>query len=293
MSSLPASIRGGLWMMASALSFTIMTALIRDVAKEIHPFEIGIFRVVTNLLLMLPFVLRTGRAIWVSDNHKVYVFRGLIGSAFLLCYFPGAALIPVSDAQALIFTTPLFAALMAVVFLKEKVRARRVTALIVGFLGALIILRPGFAHINIGSVLVLLSAVFFAASLVTVRHTTRTDHPDTAVFYLMLYMTPLVGIPALFVWTTPTWSQVGLMVLIGFFATLNQRFFSRAFATAETMAVLPYDFSRLPFAAIIGWMAFSELPDVWVWTGGTVIFGASLYIAHREMVAGRDGSKQD
>jgi drug/metabolite transporter (DMT)-like permease len=291
MRDLPASIRGGLWMMASALSFTIMTALIREVAKEIHPFEIGVFRVVTNLLLMLPFALRTGRSIWVSDNHKVYVFRGLIGTAFLLCYFTGAALIPVSDTQALIFTTPLFATLMAVVFLRERLRARRTVALIIGFLGALIIIRPGFTTINLGSVLVLLSAVAFAASLVTVRHTTRTDHPDTAVFYLMLYMTPLVTIPALFFWTAPTFTQVGLMVAIGFFATLNQRCFSRAFAVAEATAVMPFDFARLPFAALIGWMVFAERPDMWVWIGGFVIFGASLYIAHREVVANRENAE--
>jgi drug/metabolite transporter (DMT)-like permease len=291
MRDLPASIRGGLWMMASALSFTIMTALIREVAKEIHPFEIGVFRVVTNLLLMLPFALRTGRSIWVSDNHKVYVFRGLIGTAFLLCYFTGAALIPVSDTQALIFTTPLFATLMAVVFLRERLRARRPVALIIGFLGALIIIRPGFTTINLGSVLVLLSAVAFAASLVTVRHTTRTDHPDTAVFYLMLYMTPLVTIPALFFWTAPTFTQVGLMVAIGFFATLNQRCFSRAFAVAEATAVMPFDFARLPFAALIGWMVFAERPDMWVWIGGFVIFGASLYIAHREVVANRENAE--
>lgn len=290
MRDLPSSIRGGLWMMASALSFTIMTALIREVAQEIHPFEIGLFRVVTNLLLMLPFAFRTGRAIWVSDNHKVYVFRGFSGTAFLLCYFSGAALIPVSDSQALIFVTPLFAALMAVLVLRERMRARRIMALIVGFLGALIILRPGFAEINIGSVLVFLSAIFLAASLVTVRHTTRTDHPDTAVFYLMLYMTPLVAIPALFVWTPPTLAQAAWMVAIGFFATLNQRFFSRAFAAAETMAVMPFDFSRLPFAAIIGWIVFAELPDIWVWVGGAIIFGASLYIAHREMVASKEGA---
>jgi drug/metabolite transporter (DMT)-like permease len=288
MRDLPSSIRGGLWMMASALSFTIMTALIREVAKDIHPFEIGVFRVVTNLLLMLPFAFRTGRSIWVTDHHKIYAFRGLIGTTFLLLYFSGAALIPVSDTQALIFTTPLFASLMAVVFLRERLRGRRTAALVVGFLGALIIIRPGFATINLGSVLVLLSAIAYAASFVTVRHTTRTDHPDMAVFYLMLYMTPLVAIPALFFWTTPTLAQVGLMIAIGFFATLNQRFFSRAFAVAETTAVMPFDFSRLPFAALIGWLVFAEVPDMWVWIGGIIIFSASLYIAHREVVANRE-----
>lgn len=274
-------------MMAAALSFTIMTTLIREVADEVHPFEVAFFRVLTNLLLMLPFALRTGRAIFKSTNHKAYVVRGLFGFLFLLTYFPGAALVPVSDSQALIFTSPLFAAAMAVVFLGERMRARRVTALIIGFCGAVIILRPGFDTVNIGALLVIIGAFANAASNVMVRHTTRTDHPDTAVFYLMVYTLPLISIPALFVWTNPTLLQLATMVGVGFFATLNQRFLSRAFAAAEATAVLPFDFARLPFAALVGWIVFAEVPDIWVWVGGAIIFLSSVYIARREAQANR------
>ena len=276
-------------MAAAALSFTLMTALIREVAKDVHPFEIAFFRVVTNLLLMLPFAIRTGRAILRSPNHKAYAFRGLLGFLFLMTYFPGAALVPVSDSQALIFSSPLFAALLAVIFLGERVRGPRITALIVGFCGALIILRPGFDSVSFGSLLVLIGALANAGSNVVVRHTTRTDHPDTAVFYLMVYVLPLITAPALFVWTTPTPYELLLMVGVGTFATLNQRFLSRAFAIAEATAVLPFDFVRLPFAALVGWIAFAEFPDIWVWAGGAVIFCSSLYVAHREARAGKRG----
>jgi drug/metabolite transporter (DMT)-like permease len=291
MNNLHSSIRGGLWMVAAALSFTIMTTLIREVARDIHPFEIGFFRVITNLLLMLPFAIRTGPGIFRSSNHKTYVYRGLFGILFLMTYFPGAALVPVSDSQALIFSSPLFASVMAVLFLGERVRGRRVSALIIGFCGALVILRPGMTALNIGAVLVLVGAFANAASNVMVRHTTRTDHPDKAVFYLMVYMTPLSTIPALFVWTTPTLDQLVYLVAIGFCGALNQRFMSRAFAAAEATAILPFDFARLPIAALIGWLVFSEVPDIWVWIGGSLIFGASLYIAHREAVSGREGPK--
>jgi drug/metabolite transporter (DMT)-like permease len=274
-------------MMAAALSFTIMTTLIREVADEVHPFEIAFFRVLTNLLLMLPFALRTGRAIFQSTNHKAYAVRGLFGFSFLLTYFPGAALVPVSDSQALIFMSPLFAAAMAVIFLGERMRARRVTALIIGFCGAVIILRPGFDEVNIGALLVIIGAFANAACNVMVRHTTRTDHPDTAVFYLMVYTLPLISIPALFVWTNPTMLQLATMVGVGFFATLNQRFLSRAFAASEATAVLPFDFARLPFAALVGWIVFAEVPDIWVWVGGAVIFLSSVYIARREAQTNR------
>jgi len=287
LTDLAPALRGGLYMIGAAASFTIMTALIRVIAQEIHPFEIGFFRTITNLILMVPFVLRTGPTVFQTENHKVYALRGLIGVAFVMSYFSGAAMIPVSDSQALIFTSPLFAAALVVVFLGEKIRGRRMFALGIGFVGAMIILRPGFDAINLGAVLVLIGAMTNGASNALVKYTTRKDHPDTAVLFLMLYVTPLIALPTVFVWVTPSWEQLGFLLAIGFFATLNQRFLSRAFAAADATAVLPYDFSRLPFAALIGWFVFSELPDFWVWVGGAIIFAASIYIAHRESLASR------
>ena len=276
------SLRGGLWLMGAALSFTLMTAFIREAAQHIHPFEIAFVRVVVNLVLLLPFLLKTGRGIFRSENHKAYLFRGCLGFIFLISYFQGAALVPVSDSQALIFTSPLFAALLAVLFLGEKVHAHRTSALAVGFCGALIILRPGFDTVNVGALLVLVAALMNAASNIVVRHTTRTDHPDKVVFYLMAWTLPLISIPAFFVWKTPDLEQLLLMVGVGVFATFNQRCLSRAFAIAEATAILPFDFTRLIFATLVGWLAFSEIPDLWVWVGGAVIFGASVYITRRE-----------
>ncbi|MEE8303340.1 MAG: EamA family transporter [Candidatus Tectomicrobia bacterium] len=126
-----------------------------------------------------------------------------------------------------------------------------------------------------------------ATSNTIVKFTTRSDHPDTVVFYLMVYVTPMTFVPALFVWTWPDLGQLLLLFGVGFFATLYQRFLSRAFAAADLTTVLPFDFTRLPFAAIIGFLVFAELPDIWVWVGGAVIFAASVYITHHEIHAVR------
>jgi len=276
------ALRGGLWMLAGALSFTLMTTLIREVAQEIHPFEVAFIRAVTNLALILPFAIRARRTLFISSNHRIYALRGLVGVTFLMSYFPGAAMLQVSDSQALIFTSPLFTTVLALLFLGEHLRAHRISALIVGFTGALIILRPGFTALNVGALLVLLAALANATSNVIVKHSTRTDHPDKVVFFLMLYVTPAMAIPAALVWTTPDLRQLALMIGVGVFATLNQRFLSRAFASADATAVLSFDFARLPFAALVGWLVFAELPDIWTWIGGAVIFGASVYIAFRE-----------
>jgi drug/metabolite transporter (DMT)-like permease len=285
---LPPALVGGLWMMAAALSFTVMTTLIRYLGAQIHPFEIAFVRAVVNLLLMLPFVMRAGPAtVFRAEGQRLYMLRSFIGLIFLMSYFSGAAMIPVASSQALIFTSPLFASVLAIVLLGEVVRARRIAALLVGFAGAMVILRPGMAPFSLGAGLVLLGALANALSNTIVKHKTRTDHPDTVVFFLVLYVTPMILVPALFVWVWPSPAQLGWMIAIGVCATLFQRFLSRSFAAADATLVLTFDFARLPFAALIGFAAFGALPDLWVWAGGTVIFAASLYLARREALAAR------
>ncbi|MGH7852609.1 MAG: DMT family transporter [Candidatus Binatia bacterium] len=284
---LPPAIRGGLWMIGSAASFTVMTTLIREAATEIHPFEIGFFRALVNLVLMIPFAIRTGGAGLKSNNHTVFVLRGVCGLVFLMTYFAGAALIPLVESQMLVFTSPLWSAVLAVIFLGERVNAIRVQALIGGFVGVLVVLRPGVVEFSFGALLVLAGALAAAASNTIIKFTTRTDHPDAVVFYQMVYVTPMILIPALWVWTWPTFNDLLLMLGVGFFATLNQRFLSRAYAAADATAVLPFEFARLPFAAIIGFFVFHELPDFWAWVGGAVIFSASLYMVRRETRAAR------
>ena len=269
-------------MIGSAASFTVMTALIREAATGIHPFEIGFFRALVNLVLMIPFAIRTGGAGLKSNNHTVFALRGACGLVFLMTYFAGAAMIPLAESQMLVFTSPLWSAVLAVVFLGERVSATRVQALIAGFAGVLIILRPGMVAISFGAVLVLAGALAAAASNIIIKFTTRTDHPDAVVFYQMVYVTPMIFVPALWVWTWPSLNELLVMFGVGFFATLNQRFLSRAYAAADATAVLPFEFARLPFAAIIGFVVFRELPDIWAWFGGAVIFGASLYMVRRE-----------
>jgi drug/metabolite transporter (DMT)-like permease len=269
-------------MSAAAVAFTLMTTLIREAAKEIHPFEIAFFRALVNLILMIPFAIRTGVAGLKTSNHKAFALRGLCGLVFLMTYFSGAAVIPIAESQALTFTSPLWGALLAVLFLDERLNSARAFALAAGFAGVLIILRPGAVAVSSGALLVLAGALAAAASNTIVKFTTRTDHPDAVVFYQMVYVSPMILVPALWVWTWPSPDELLLMCGVGFFATLNQRFLSRAYAAADATAVLPFEFARLPFAAVIGFFAFRELPDIWAWLGGAVIFSASLYMVRRE-----------
>ena len=209
---LPATARGAIWMCLACASFATMALTIRLLATDIPPLEIGFFRAFFSFLLMVPFALRTGPSIWNSKNHKVYMVRGMTGAGFVMCFFPGVALMEIADAQALTFTTPLFGMMLAMMFLGERFHVNRVFALLAGFAGALIIIRPGFQEISIGAVLVLCSALFASGSGALMKFATRSDAPDKVVFFHAIYMTPLILIGALFDWQWPNLYELGMLV---------------------------------------------------------------------------------
>lgn len=292
--SLPGPVRGGAWMTLAALGVVLMAVLVRRLAVDVHPFEIAFFRTLIGLVFLMPLMVRGGRAAFVSNNHRHFALRGVFSSIFLMTFFPGIAMMEIADAQALNFTEPLFGAVLAVLFLGEPVRRGRIAAILVGFGGALIILRPGVVPISTGAVLMLTAAFASGASNSVNKFLTRTDHPDTIVFYHTIYMMPPVMAAALFVWTWPTFEQFLYLIAIGGLGVMCQLSFSRSFAAADASVVLPFHFTRLPFGAVLGYVVFAELPDIWVWVGGGVIFGAVFHITRSETRADkadkRDGS---
>jgi drug/metabolite transporter (DMT)-like permease len=200
----------------------------------------------------------------------------------MLCYFFAVAYMPLAELTALSFTKPLFATLGAAFVLHEVVRGRRWSAIAVGFLGVLIVLRPGAAAFSPYAGLVLLSAVASAAVVLLIKQLTVRDGSTTIVFYQTLFLTTLSLPPALLFWRWPGLEALALVALIGALGTVSWLCFTRAFALADASAVMPYEFLKLPITATLAYLLFAEVPSVWTWLGGAVIFGASIYIAHRE-----------
>jgi drug/metabolite transporter (DMT)-like permease len=162
------------------------------------------------------------------------------------------------------------------------VRARRWSATILGFVGVLIILRPGFLEVTPEMALPVVAAAFMATAVLIVKSLSRTEAAGTVVIYMNLILTPLSLVPALFVWrwpTSPTWLH---LMLLGLFAALAHLALTRAYAKADASAVLPFDYARLPLIAIIAYFAFGEVPGVWTWIGATVIVASAIYIVQRE-----------
>ncbi len=279
---LPGATRGILLMLLSTLGFSLMHALIRYVSADMHPLQIAFFRNAFGFLVILPWFLRTGLAPLRTQRLGLHAFRAVLNVMAMFAYFTALSLTPIAQVTALSFSAPIFAALLGVLLLGEVVHLRRWSAIALGFAGTLIILRPGFATIDTGSWLTLLSAVLWASTLIVIRVLGRTESSVTITTYMTVFMTLLSIVPALLVWRHPGGEQWLLLVVIGVLGTLGQLAVAQSLKEAETGLVMPFDFCKLIWVAILGYLMFAEVPGPFVWLGGAVIFAASTYIAYRE-----------
>src|SRR5689334_23157929 len=275
------------WMLNSGFFFSCLNAEIRYLSEFMHPFEIAFFRSLFGLSFMLPWLFRTGLEGLKTSRLKLYTFRTTLGLISMLCWFTALSLLPLGQAVALSFTAPLFATVGAALFLHETVRGRRWTATIIGFVGVLIIARPEAVGLSLGVVLAIGSSVINAAVTLIVKRLSRTESSSAIVTYMVLLMTPMSLVPALFVWQWPAWSVWPYLVGSGLFGTIGHLCWVRAFRIADASAVLPFDYGRMLFAAAIGYFAFSEIPDRYTWIGSGIIAAASFYIARREAILNR------
>jgi len=280
---LSAPLKGALYMTAAAFFFSIMNYLVRLAGQELSPIEVAFFRNLFALLFMMPWLLRVGRSGLATRRLGGHVWRALFGMGAMFCWFYSVTLMPLAEAVSLNFTVPLFATAGAALVLGEVVRARRWTATAVGFLGVLVILRPGFTDVTWVTGLPILAAAFMACATLFVKSLSETESPNTIVLYMNLLLTPLSLVPAVFVWQWPSTTTLSYMAMLGLLAAAAHIALTRAYAVADASAVLPLDYTRLPFVAAIAFLAFGEVPDLWTWVGAGIIAGSALYIAHREM----------
>src|SRR5438067_10311972 len=281
--------RAALWMLLGGFCAVMMNVLIRLAAERMHPFEVTFFRCLFSLGFMLPFIVRAGPALLHNQKIGFFTLRAAVGLVSMLTWFYGITLVPLATATAVNFTAPLFATIGAALILREDVRLRRWSAVVIGFIGVLVILRPGRDTIDIYLLLILLSAASSAMNNITVKYLVRTERPNVIVAMFVVYLTPLSLLPALFVWSWPDLKSLGALVGLGVIGTLAHLSVARAYLAADASACAPYEFVRLPYAALIGYLLFGEVSDGWTWVGAAIIAGAAIYVAHREARLARIG----
>jgi drug/metabolite transporter (DMT)-like permease len=293
--SLPAPLIAAVAMIAASLFFAGLSAIVRYLGETMHPFEVAFFRNLAGLAFMLPWLIRHGPGGMHTGRLWLYSWRSGLSLVSMLCNFTSLVLLPFEQAIALSFTTPLFATIGAALILGERVRIRRWTATIVGFIGVLVILRPGIDHpltasfglsgAGLGALLGVAAAMCSAIVTLIVKDLARTEPSDAIVTYMVLLLTPMSLIPALPFWQWPPLAVWPGIIGMGACGSFGHMCYIRAFAMSDASAVLPYDYTRLIFAAAIGYFAFAEAPDLWTWFGALIIAGSTIYVAHREALA--------
>ena len=285
--ALPPLVRGPLWMIMGGLSLILLAIVIRHLQSKYHVLEMIFLRSVISFLLILPWALRQRRSELTTRRLPLHIFRNGIHYLGNIGRFVGVTLVSLADLQALQFTTPLFTIVLVAIFLREAVGRHRWIATALGFVGALVIIRPGFIPIGAGTVAVVLSALFYASSQTATKSLSRTDTPNAILLYMSLIFIPISAIPAAAVWVTPAWEDAFPIILLGVFGYLAHACIIRSFATADASYVMPFDFLRLPIAAAFGFFLYQERPEIWVWIGAAIIFAATYYITWREAQAAK------
>ena len=284
---LPSPFRAAFWLVCASVSFLLMMSLARQLSHDIDMLVIVFWRAVFGVMFMLPWLTRNGIGVMRTNKIKGHMMRTVMAYGGMLCMFYAATMMPLADITSIAFTRPILASMLAIMILGEPMLARRWGATAVGLIGALIIIRPGFAEYNVGIWVVAGAVVINSGFAVMAKYLLRTDPPDTTAMYMTTFLTPLALVPALFVWQWPTWEQFAWLLLFGALGMASQRTLVRAYHAADATLVLSFDFLKLPLAAMIGFFLFAELPDIWVWVGGGVICASAVYITRREAQLGR------
>ena len=278
----PPAIRAVLWFGGTMAGFIGMAVAARALWTTMSVFEILAFRSAIGVLVMAPFALRLGLAGLRTPNIKLHALRAVVQLGGQMTWIYGVAMLTLAEITALEFTVPLWTALLALPLLGERLTSYKVIATIGGFVGVLIILRPGMVPVSLPTIAVLAGAVCYGLSGILVKYLTRTDSPRVIVFYMNLLQLPIGLVPALFVWVTPVWADVPWILVWGLSGLFAHYTMARALRLADITLIFPLDFLRLPVMALIGYAFYAEILDPWTAVGAIVIFGANYHSVRHE-----------
>ena len=281
MSSQPSNLRGVALGIIATFTFAIETAVVRHLSQELHPFEIAFFAALSQSIAMLPLILPRRLAAMRTRKLHLHMLRIILSTIAVLALFYALRDTPLAKVTALSFTMPIFTALLAVRFLGEAVKGWQWAAILFGFAGAMVVLRPGFAVVDAGSLIVILSAFFFALTILVIKVLTRTDSVVTISVYGAVLRVPLSLLPALFFWQTPSLVHLAWFATIGVLEVAATLTFTQALKDADTGVIMPIFYLQLIWAAALGYVFFAEVPGLFTWIGAAMIVGATTYIAVR------------
>lgn len=291
-SASPLPLRAVLLMLGSASLFALMAVVIRLASDQLHPFQITFFRSVFGTLFALPLLYVHGWSLLHTPRFGFYVMRCVIGMGGMLAGFWAIVNLPLAEAVALSYSSPLFVTIGAVLFLGEVVRMRRWSAVIAGFIGVLVIVRPGSDSFTTASLVALMAAGLTGAVTISIKSLTGSEPADRIVLLTTLLWVPLSLPAALAVWQWPHGTIWPWLVLMGALGTGGHYCWTRALRMADASLLAPFSYLQLLLVAMLAWWIFDEGVDRYTVIGAGIIIGASLYIAHREHSLSRQRLRQ-
>jgi drug/metabolite transporter (DMT)-like permease len=274
-------------MVLTGLNFVAVTALVKHVGSDVPAAQGAFLRYVLGLVFLIPMIRPILAAHLTRRQLKLFAIRGVVHTLAVILWFFAMARIPIAEVTAMNYLSPVYITIGAALFLKEKLPPRRLAAVVVALIGAMIILRPGVKAIEPGHIAMLGTALLFAAGYLVAKQLSGEVAPVVVVG--MLSVTVTIGLApfAMAVWITPTLAQLGWLFLVACFATAGHYSMTLAFAAAPLTVTQPVTFLQLIWAVLLGYFVFGETIDGWVVFGGLVIMASVSFITWREAVARR------
>jgi drug/metabolite transporter (DMT)-like permease len=284
-SALPGNLRGIILVAISGVLFAGLNVATYYPAKELNAPMMAFCRYLFGGLFLLPIFLRRGLvAPFRTERLGMHAARGALHSGGMQLWFIALPLVTLADLTALGFTGPIFITIGAALFLGEDVRLRRWMAVLIGFAGAMLIVRPGFTALGVGVLAALASTPLFSASNLMAKSLAHTDDADTIVLWQTVFIVLCATPFAIAFWQTPSWAHVGWFVLAGLLGTVGHLVMQYGYRVAEISALQPVGFLSLIWNTAFGFVLFSQQPSTWTFIGAGVIFASVMYISHREAV---------
>lgn len=286
-----ATLRGLLLALAAGLIFQVMNAVVRHTASELPPLMVAWGRWTFGFLVIAPFLLRSGLAAVRTRQLPLHAARAVFHAFGYGLWYIAIIQIPLAEASALGFTGPIFVALGAALFLGERLRLRRVVAIGIGFVGVMVILRPGIAEVSDGSLLMLATVPLIAASNLIAKVVAGRDRPEVVVFWQSLLAMLLFAPVGLWFWQTPTPGQLGWLLLAASLGTAAYLLTTEAMRLAEISAIQPMNYLGIVWAGLFDWIVFANSADIWTFIGAGIVIASTTFIAHREAKLSREAGR--
>ena len=267
---------------------TVMLSFLKIAQEDVNVYVAGFFRFFLGLVIILPYLVKNKDAVLKTTHLKQHFLRAILGLPAMLIYFSALVLLPIEKLTAISFVVPLIVTILAVFFLGEKIYIYRTLALILGFSGMLVIIRPGFVDISIGVYMVLFSALLWSVNIIITKKISKDDSAITILAYQSIFMSLLSFFIVLFFWEMPSIKTFIYLILAAMCGTVLHLTLNHAFKLVDVSMTQPYSFLNLVFASIIGYFVFDEMPDLYTWIGALIIFTGVLIISYREMKLDKD-----